>query len=174
MGRSYRKGNASELELAKKAAEQWHPELVEHDVRVGMVFTSASKNDHGEPTCKAVTFAGTGVVAKVRRVTPKERLWCDADVMIEVDADRWASMSEEERTAVVDHELTHVELARAKDGSVKLTEDLRPAIKFRPDDWMLTGFREVIERHGKSAIEAQSLHEVGERVGQLVFEFAGA
>jgi len=174
MPKGYRKADASEMESLTKIRNEHHEELRDHDVQVGLLFARAGRDQHGEATSHPIKFAGVPVVARVRRTSVKERIWCPYDAVIEVDEDRWEGMSEDERVAVIDHELTHVVVAKDKAGAAIIGDDLRPQIAMRPDDWMLTGFAEVVKRHGRAAIEAQAIHEISEKFGQLIFDFAGA
>jgi hypothetical protein len=50
------------------------------------------------------------------------------------------------------------------DGRMKVDDLGRPKLKTIPDDWLLTGFVSVIERHGKMANEAGSVERAMLRV----------
>jgi hypothetical protein len=56
--------------------------------------------------------------------------------------------------------LTHFQLSLNKEGEQKIDDIGRPKLHMRPDDFMLTGFFEVVRRHGEFAGEAKAVREV--------------
>jgi putative metallopeptidase len=142
---------APEVEaIAGPLIEAHHQHLTEHgDVRIEYLFRS-----------EATVKGGHVVLGKARKVSGLNAFlagWDDAtDVddeagdevrpffVIEIAADQWATLTEAQRTALVDHELCHLNV-EPTDESVKLTlagHDLEE-------------FGAVVERHGlwKPAVE---------------------
>lgn len=89
-----------------------------------------------------------------------------------IDADRWSELSESSRRALIDHELEHVVVRKGDDGAILTDDDLRPKLRLKPDDWVLTGFRCIVDRHGDSALEAMALHTLWDMHGQGLFSWA--
>src|SRR6185437_4469379 len=107
----------------------------------------------------------------IKRVPADERAKGGSDVRIWLDAMLWNSYSDLEREAVLFHECMHIEPRRGKYGVVKEDAYGRVDIGFRPDDWMMTGFKATIEVYGASAIEHQSLHRVIASLEQKTLPF---
>ena len=91
-----------------------------------------------------------------------------------IDDFAWERLSNQRREALIDHELQHLALSmirpRKANGfaSGLRRDDLgRPALKIRPHDWALTGFRGVVERHGEASIEALQFADFRSEFGQL-------
>jgi len=106
-----------------------------------------------------------------------------ADTLLTVDAATWAKLDDEEKTALVDHELEHVLVRAAKRGfvgldgdgkadrSARLDDHRRPVLKLRLHDWQLGGFRDVAQRHRSAAIEVQAARRHREPGGQYAWDF---
>lgn len=147
---------------------QYHPALVKERVRVGLLMVHPDVGVDGTPKSPALKFAGSGVTAKIAIASVRERLLANVDAVLQIDAWRWDTLSEEQQAALIDHELEHLEIKVDADGITERHEGGRPKLRTRPDDWVLTGFESVVERHGKNALEWQALRNVGE---QLQFDF---
>jgi hypothetical protein len=148
----------STLELAFK----YHPAMREAGVKV--VSIMARSFDANEEPIPAVKLGGCPCLAKVRTYNLKQRHLTGFDAEIMVDGDRWDDLEEGQRIALLDHELNHLQLCIGMDGRLKLDDLGRPKLKTIPDDWMLTGFTCVIERHGKMANEATAVERAMLRV----------
>jgi hypothetical protein len=64
-------------------------------------------------------------------------------------------MSKATQVAVLDHELTHLELVTDGDGTVKYDDYNRPKLKIRLHDIHYGWFSEVAKRHKGASIEVQ-------------------
>lgn len=174
MPKVYDNGSPATYKLLKTVMDTYHPELVEVNVSIGIVMVTAARNEAGEPTGPAITKGGNPVAAQIRKTIAKQRLHMveKRDALIEIDADQWAVMEDDHRLALLDHELTHIEIRRDENLAPVITDDLRPALKLKPDDFALTGFFEVIKRHRRAALEYQSVKSVVfDQRGQGLFDF---
>lgn len=153
----------ADMRLLTSVMTQYHRHLASADVRIGALLI---ESDTDAP---AVTFGGARAAAKIRRLNAANRLLTALDVVIEIDKDTWDELDEKQQRALLDHELTHLEL----DPDKKRYTDDRPVLKTRKDDWVLTGFYEVVQRHGAAALEAISIRKVvkGDRETQGTFPF---
>lgn len=165
MSKSYEKANPDVMRLLEAVVKQHHKDLAKEGVRVGVTMVECEDGP-------AVTHAGQPCAAKVELVTLAKRVHAPVDAIIQVDEAIWKELNGEARNALIDHEVTHLELVRDAKEKVKRAADGRPKIRLRPDDWMLTGFAEVVKRHGRAALEYQALRSLDEQHGQLLFDWA--
>lgn len=160
------------LDVGKRlndAMTSWHPDLVEAGVTVEC-FSAAA--DAG--VTPALRQGGYPAVAVTRIVPYRDRVAGMADAHIYVDFDAWHSMDDEEKLALLDHELTHLELVVDKNGDAKLDASDRPRLRIRRHDIRIGVFISCMKRHGKKAIDAQAVVSfLTGPDGQMLMEFAG-
>lgn len=159
MSRTVEKATPEQNAALVKAIETWHHWMRDIELRVGLV---AVRNEDGP----ALTHHGHPCLAKVRRLGERDRLLTRLDAVIEIDAEAFDDLGDGQQLALIDHELTHLELVSDRAGTPKLARDGRPKLRLRPDDYFLTGFFDVVARHGNEACERLGLARVLHRVGQ--------
>jgi Putative phage metallopeptidase len=140
-------------ELLAQVMQRHHKPLHEAGVRVGIVMASELK------------AGGYPAYATIRIVSLKDRLSKQYDAELVIDAHEWESLRERHRRALLDHELSHLQLAKArmtgehseitKGGIVFERDDLgRPKLKTAKGDWNGSdGFKDVVARNGNWSIE---------------------
>ncbi len=152
-----------------------HSRLGSLDVKVRIVLVEAVVADDADdgPPPSALKLHGSPAIAIVKIMDPLGRFLTKCHVLIQIDEYAWAELSEETKIALIDHELTHVDVVRDSNNIAKRNDDRSPKLKMRHGDWQLIGFAEVIERHGGDAHEAKHLMNVCEATNglQLVFSF---
>jgi Putative phage metallopeptidase len=153
-------------------ALNYHQELRDADVRV--LTLRARAFDALEQPEAAIKLAGCPCLAKIRVYNHKMRVLTGFDAEVVVDGHRWDELTPEQRVALLDHELTHLRVMNDEAGEVKLDDLGRPRLRTMPDDFMLTGFYDVIRRHGESANEARSVQQVHLSVKAALKEAAQA
>ena len=161
---TYTLASEATLALLTEVRAQYHSRLDEHDVKIGVLMAFATTDENtGERKGSAIRgYAGAPAGAQVKKVPTKDRLTKGYDVEMLIDGDEWPNMAETHRRALLDHELTHIETT----GKV---DDLgRPKLKMRPEDFIAWGFWEIIQRHGKAAMEHRALTILAEKHGQLL------
>lgn len=143
-----------------------HKDLHNAGVTVEVLFASKlNKDEEPEPP---MMVRGHQALAKISITSDDDRLLGIADAKLVIDAVYgWDRQTEARRQAIIDHELTHLELVRDKDDQIKVDDHGRPKLKIRHHDWELTGFAEVCERHGEAAIEAREMTRWAEQWGQF-------
>lgn len=149
-----------------------HEELRCHKVKVVALFVYDEDSD-GEPTGTALTMNGYPAAAVVRLTSLKERAHKLGDVELLIDGARWDKLDEQQRIALIDHELTHVRVRTERETGELLTDAQgRPKLRMRRHDIQIGGFNDVIERHGRAALEAIGIAHATARHAQLLLEWA--
>jgi hypothetical protein len=145
--------DSSVRNLLAEAIADWHPYLHRADVTIGCLFAS-------NPEDAAVKHGGYPAAATVKIVSLKDRVTKRFDVEMLIDYAWWEQATASGRLALLDHELSHVRLAKiigeTKDGRLRFKKDSlgRPKLKLVPGDaFSGDGFAAVIERHGENAAE---------------------
>jgi hypothetical protein len=113
----------------------------------------------------------------VVRITPlKDRALGIADATIVVDRAGWLALSQRQRNALIDHELTHLEVKTDEEEGAKDPVPVfdalgRPKLLMRKHDHQFGWFDEVAQRHGEASPEVRQARVLMESSGQLYFDF---
>ena len=155
MSTAYEKNDKAVEAVLAEALRRFHHDLVEVDLKIcTFKVYKFDKDDNPDHACK---YHGHPANAIARRYGLKQRVQTGYDCEITVDGLTWDNLSAPARLALIDHELTHFALERDEGGQVMTDDIKRPKLSMRLDDFMLTGFLEVVERHGEHAGEAQTV-----------------
>lgn len=144
------------LEILAEVIDRWHPDLKEHEVRIGVIFASNPDGD-------AVRHNGYPAAATIRIVPLKDRTVKPYDAEMLIDEHFFENARPQLRLALLDHECSHLTLAKTRllAGGKKECDrdDLgRPKLRLRKGDWNVgDGFKAVVARHGDDAIEFQNI-----------------
>jgi hypothetical protein len=150
MSTSYTQAKPGTYKLLEEIVGKYHQDLKKFKVIIGVLMA-------GNPDGNAITHGGYPAAAKIKIVSLKDRLTKKYDVELLLDDDHWEEANEEERIALLDHELSHLEICFNKGGGVKLDDLGRPKLKIIPGDIIQSdGFKDVIKRHGDNAPEVIS------------------
>ena len=171
---TYHLADRPTLDLLATVIRRYHHDLGPTEAGVTFAVLMATHRDKdGDPTGKpAVKHGGTPAAAVIRVNRLADRMQGMADLTILVDAERWDGLTAGQREALLDHEVEHVVLQRDKrSGAVKRDDLGRPVVKLKPDEFALTAFGAVVERHGRDALEYQAVRAVAERFEQLLLGF---
>lgn len=111
------------------------------------------------------------------RVTPmkwRAKGCCDGEILL--DGDWWdEEASEDQKKALVDHELYHFLIKKDRDGVVKRDDLGRPRLKMRPHDFEMGAFHAIAQRHGAASQEVKLARSLMDEAGQLYWpEMAAA
>jgi len=137
------------------------------DVRALMAFAKKAGED-------AVKLHGYKCAATIKKVGIKERAQGLPDALILIDGGFWEKATDTQRDALIDHELSHLELDLDKDNKVKKDSLDRPMFTMRLHDWQLGGFAAISERYGEDALEVEQVRIAVETWGQLFWNFRGS
>jgi hypothetical protein len=143
-------------QILSDTMERWHQPLHEAEVRVAILW---AENEDGP----AIKRGGDPVAAQIQVLALKWRVLTDHDALLTIDKNVWDSLDQASQIALVDHELSHLELAKftkIEGASIRFDRDDigRPKLTTVPGDWASSdGFRHVVVRHGSAAVEAISV-----------------
>lgn len=168
MATTYTKADPGEEKFILGVMKYYHPKLSEAGVTLDILFAA-------NPAGGAVKHNGHRCAAKIKKTSLEDRVAGKSDAVLIIDAERWKRSSSRERTALMDHELTHLQLSFMPRTTIVNRDDIgRPVLRLRKDDWCLTGFGEVVQRHGVNAVEGQMVAVVKRRLEQLSFDWHAA
>lgn len=169
MGTTYERAKWDVMELMTDVKERWHGDLVKAEVEITVLMAS---NEDGA----AVKLHGYPCYATIKINSLKDRVEGKGDATITIDAREWKDLPDAERTALIDHELEHLELVMEKGSQTvwKVDDHGRPKLKMKLHDWQLGGFESIAARHREHALEVQHFREVADAQQQLLFDFATA
>jgi len=158
----------SVLEVLDEAMMKYHQALKKDNIRFGVIMVTSEDKD-GEPDGKPALKSSSGhaAAAQVSLVSPKDRLTKKYEVEILIDSFVWDEMTPEKRLAVLDHELTHVELVKGDAGATKVDVYGCPKLKLIPDQFHLWGFLEIAQRHGLASSEVLNMRDMAQQHGHL-------
>lgn len=111
---------------------------------------------------------GYPCAAVVSVVPHKQRADKRADAEILIDQVWWDKANDRQRTALLDHEITHLEIHIDDHGFVKQDDQGRPKLRIRLHDWQLGGFRCIAERYGSDAPEVEMARQFEKDYGAVV------
>lgn len=161
----------------KKLIAQHHRALAHWGVTVSVLVSDKPLRHHG-----------ADAAAIVRISPPRERAQGCADATITLRGTDWDRRSEATQDAILDHELTHLDVQTrpaafnprtgaleegALDGCMaKLDDDDRPKLKIKPHDHQFGWFESVAERHGAASLEVQQAQQLAVGTTGQVFWLA--
>lgn len=166
MATGYDKAPKEVMAVVDRVMHEHHAELEGAGVTIQVLLAHQYDKD-GEPL-PAMKTRGQQVLAKVSITNLQDRTRGLADAKLVIDREfGWSHLSDSRRAALIDHELTHLNLTVDQDGMTKLDDRGRPKLHMRHHDWELTGFAEVAERHGEAAVEVHEMIRWQEAYGQF-------
>lgn len=152
-------------EMITNIKNKYYPDLCKAEVTITSLMAHARRNEKGEITGPSLTLHGHPAIAIVSVTNHKNRVAGLTDVIIEFDGDIWNDFSLEDQSAIVDHELFHIDLKKDEDGEFQSDDSGRPKVRLKPHDWQLGGFGEIAKRHGSASQEVQQLKTVVSQYG---------
>lgn len=157
-------------EAMEEAKRRWHDDLVKAEVTVGLLFASRDSDDESdEPVLKLRGYPAAAII----EITPyKGRIQGLPDCVIRVDEAEWRNLDQDERLGLMDHELEHAQLVLDAEGNVKPDRAGRPMLRCRLHDLVVGGFRSVVRRHGRKALETQHIAAIFAEYKQQFFSWA--
>lgn len=149
-----------------------HRRLRDAGVTICLLVAYGAVDKNGDLQAPAITDRGYEALGLCKIMKLIDRVAGMADTRILVDGDRWETMTPEEQEALVDHELTHIEIVMDGAEPAKDGHD-RPKLVIRRHDQHFGWFDEVAHRHGPSSQEVQQARKLADEVGQLYFDGMG-
>lgn len=142
---------------------EYHPPLRDAGVRVQALWAFPTQDKNGDPAGPAITHGGYPCLALFKVLGLKDRTVRGADCEITIDKDEWDGMTDAQRVAMLDHELTHAMLKVDSEGAVVRDAIDRPKLRCRRHDRQLGWFDEVARRHG---IHSQEVMQARKFIGE--------
>ncbi len=151
--------------------------IAEYGLKIDVIIAFA--DDDGP----ALTKAGAHPEGYIKVGNKEARAEGRGDVKIFVDGGKYRYKSQKERAAFWAHELYHISIKTHKETTLDddgkeilvtaadLDDYGRPVVKLIPDDWTVTGFREVAEWYGDDSGEVKSHRAIGELLKQALMPF---
>jgi len=159
---TYEKAKEDVHKLVAAVQKKYHTELTNQSVRVGVIFAN---NTEGA----SVKKGGYPCVGKISIVSLKDRCEKDYEAELVIDLTWRTEGTSKHHEALIDHELSHLELVEdEEEGGFKKDDLGRPSLKIKLGDWNVgDGFQSVIERHGDYAVELASLRKAESKVNEV-------
>lgn len=145
-------------DMADEIIDLHHQRLSEAGVSIDFLFAHATRDKNGDPTGQALKHRGLACAGLCKIVPYKLRVQGHSDAEIILDGDRWDEWSNDQKRALLDHEITHIELCFDGEGNLKRDDLDRPKLRLRPHDYDFGWFADVAERHGQHAFEIDQLN----------------
>ncbi len=152
--------------LAAEILTSNHPDLRLPDgsfVKLCLLMASAGGEEDDAP----VKCHGYPAQAVISVIAYKQRVDKRADAEIVIDEKNWHDLTEPQQRALLDHEITHLEIVKDEHGMVKCDDMGRPKIKLRLHDWQMGGFRSIAARYGDDAPEVILAKDFKEKFGDV-------
>lgn len=155
-----------------------HKALEEHEVRIDWLLAFPEYDENtGEKKAPAIVHQGYPARGVCRIVNYRDRVKGNGDVEITIDGEWWEDelTTEDERLALLDHELSHIRLKMGKTGRPDTDDAGRPKIEMRKHDFQVGWFHDVAARWGASSAETQQAQLLQrDDLYQTYFAFDGA
>ena len=155
-------------DLLKQVMDQYHPELVKADVKIGLLYAWPS-SDGGD----ALMLHGYPAAAVVKKTSLRDRVQGIDDAVITINGPTWKGLDDDEKIALLDHECTHLEVCYDEEEGGVATDDAgRPKLKIRLHDFQVGWFKSIADRHGMASFEVKQAQTLKTDWGQLLWDFA--
>lgn len=165
----FREADREIKDLCRQIMQQLYQPLIDAGVTVGLLVASPTDEGEDGEVEPALKHHGYPAVALVRVVPYRDRVAGMPDAQILLDAQHWDEADDDRRTAILDHELYHLELQYTRKGQLKTDDARRPKLKLKPHDWQLGGFDEIVRRNKTSAVEAEAYINLNRQMSQMTF-----
>ena len=157
---TYTNAGQDTLGTMQDVMERYHPELVSAEVAVEILIAWGTKDETGQVTTPAIRVNRVRAVGSIRITSLKERVADRGDAEMLLDGDQLDGMQPKTLEAVIDHELTHLELMVDDEGYLKSDDHGRPRLKILEHDHQFGWFDSVARRHGGAAYEVKQAKEL--------------
>jgi len=169
---NYKKCDNSVRQMAAAilTSNECYAPLLDAKVTVDYLFAFAPKDEEGMKSGPAISHNGVACLGLASKNNTRLRALGLADCLVQLDGDWWQApdTKDEERRAVLDHELYHFLLVLNSEGSgPKLDSCKRPTIELRAHDFDFGWFKEIALRHGEHSIERKQALAILETAPQL-------
>jgi hypothetical protein len=171
---TYNPANKEVLDLVDEILHRYeeHEQLVEIGVKLDVLMAYGKENKSGEVSA-AIKHHGVKAIGLMKRNGLKERVLGHGDALLTIDGNWYATASDAERRALIDHELYHLDLKRDETMAVEVDDAQRPKILLRPHTHEFGWFALIAKRHGQASQECKQMAEIVEVSGQYLLPGMG-
>ena len=156
MASGYDPAGREVLDCVDELVTNFYPDFVECQLKIGVMMAYSS--ELGKP---ALLVQGYPQAATIRKISVKDRAQGMPDLTIYLDSQSWANFNDDERKSELDKQLARYEVVRdKKDKHIKTDSALRPLLKVRPYDYLLSGYDIHIRRYGTKGVDAKAIEEL--------------
>jgi hypothetical protein len=148
------------VDAVSAVMREHHPGLRDAEVTIDVLLAHGPRDGDGDLVGPAIKVRGHRAVGLAKVMSLKDRVAGRADAEIVLDGDEIDEWSEPQLAAIIDHELTHLELKVDDDGAVKRDDTDRPQLRIREHDHEFGWFDEVALRHGKQSYEVRQAEQL--------------
>lgn len=138
--------------------------------RIDFIFAFADRDGDNQPIGPALKLRGMRAYGIARKLPAVDRAKGCGDAEIKLDGDWWDGAEDEQRTALLDHELTHLTCVlggeKGKEWAL-LDKQGRPVMALRKHDVEFGWFNCIAERHGSHSIERLQAKKLFDNLGQF-------
>ena len=145
-----------------------HKPLLNAKVNIELLFAFGDVNDKGEKTGDALSKGGIRALGIAKIITMKDRVAGRGDAEVTLDGDWWKDAKDQQRRALLDHELHHLSV-KTKEGFVVIDDAGRPKLNMRKHDYEFGWFTIIAARHGKFSIEVEQSTRIMDEQGEFYF-----
>lgn len=171
MPRTFSEAPTSTIERVRETMARYHGGLRDAGVRITILHASGPRDEDGEITAHAIMIRGHKAMACIKITSLKDRAAGLGDAVLTIDGDDCDTWSEEAWSAILDRELTQIELKTDAEGGVMRDDLGRPKLRKRNADYTVDVFMDVAERHKEHTPEVQAVQSIGSlMVRQGIFQ----
>ncbi len=175
MATTFGQPEAIDIELLYTVMVDSHKHLWDARVSVGILMADNEESrpikKNGVPCLAKIAIVplwlraligGCGLSGSLSMQRPPVELEASTlDLILMIDRREWMEATNEQKQALLDHELSHVVLTKEEGNNLKRDDLGRPKLKLRNGDWDGSdGFIDVVKRWGDDAPEYRSAERV--------------
>lgn len=143
-----------------------HKPLLDAGIKINALFAYPDLDKYGRPKNDAIKVNRYKALACIKATSYKDRVKGMGDVELLVDALAWGEMNILQKKALLDHELTHIQII-VDDYDRPMKDNLgRPKITMRLHDAQFGWFESVAKRWGKHSGEQMQAEILFDKKGQ--------
>lgn len=158
--------------IAGRLIEKYHAGLKDSGATIECIEATRADAEGEIVGGSATKINGFSVPAKIKINSLADRVEGKADVTITFDHTQWKDASDDERAAIIDHQLQCVDVMREDGKGAVLTDDIdRPRMKVRKPDHFHRWFDVIAERHKTASIELRQAKTWFDSAGQGWFSY---
>lgn len=158
-------------EIINRMIERYHGGLRDAGLTIDVLEARAKTDGNGDSEAVALKLHGYPCAATIKISSYKDRVLGRGDALLTVDGDQWDTFTDEQKEALIDHELEHLELRTDNDGLLIRDDMDRPKLQMRRHDHQFGWFDAIVRRHGDASLESQQLKQFTEKRRQLWLPF---